>query len=59
MTKQIGDITLKGEEEALYTSESRSNNRSSTICGYNGDKRKSHQGTAQPGRIKRMTTKVL
>ena len=38
---------MKGEEEALYTSESRSNNRSSTKRGYNGDKRRSHQGTAQ------------
>ena len=38
---------MKGEEETLYTSESRSNNKSSTKRGYNGDKRRSHQGTAQ------------
>ena len=50
MAKQMGGFTLKGEEEALYTSESRSNNRPSTKRGYNGDKRRSHQGTAQPGR---------
>ena len=50
MTKQIEGITLKGEEETLYTSESWSNNRSSTKRGYNGDKRRSHQGTVQPGR---------
>ena len=46
MAKQMGGITLKGEEEALYTSESWSNNRLSTKRGYNGDKR-SHQGTSQ------------
>ena len=39
MAKQMGGITLKGEQEALYTSESRSNNKSSTKRGYNGDKR--------------------
>ena len=49
MAKQMGGI-LKGEEEALYTNKSRSNNRPSTKRGYNGDKRRSHQGTAQPGR---------
>ena len=54
MAKQIGDITLKGEEEALYTSESRSNNRPSTKRGYNGDKRRSHQGIAQPGRTQKI-----
>ena len=47
MTKQMGGITLKDEEEALYTSESRSINKPSTKRGYkNGDKGKSHQGTA-------------
>ena len=53
MAKQMGGITLKGEEEALYTSESRSNNRSSTKRGYNGDKRRSHQGTTQPERAQK------
>ena len=42
-----------GEEEALYTSENRSNNRSSTKRGYNDDKRRSHQGTVQPGRAQK------
>ena len=50
MAKQMGGITLKGNEEALYTSESRSNNRRSTKPGYNGDKRRSQQGTVQPWR---------
>ena len=50
MAKKIGGITLKGEEGVLYTSESRSNNRSSTKRGYNGDKRRSHHETVQPGR---------
>ena len=53
MTKQIGGITLKGEKEALYTSKSWSNNRSSTKRGYNGDKRRTHQGTAQLGRAQK------
>ena len=53
MAKQMRGITLKGEEEALYTSESRSNNRLSTKRGYNGDKRRSHQGTTQPGRTQK------
>ena len=54
MAKQMGGITLQGEEEVLYTSESRSNNKSSTKRGYkNGDKRKSHQGNAQPGRAQK------
>ena len=53
MAKQMGGITLKGEEEALYTSESRSNNRPSTKREYNGDKRRSHQGTAQPVRTQK------
>ena len=46
----MGGITLKSDEEALCTSESRSNNKSSNKRGYkNGDKRRSHQGTAQLG----------
>ena len=50
MTKQMRDITFK-EEEALYTSESWSNKKSSTKRGYkNGDKRRSHEGTAQSER---------
>ena len=49
----MGGITLKDEEEALYTSQSQSNNRPSTKRGYNGDKRRSHQGTAQPGRTQK------
>ena len=54
MAKQIGGITWKGEEEALYTSESRSNNRPSTKRGYkNGDKGRSRQGAAQPGRTQK------
>ena len=54
MAKQTGDITLKGEEKTLYTSESRGNNKSSTKRGYkNGDKRRSHQGTAQPKRAQK------
>ena len=36
LTKQMGDITLK-EEEALYTSESWSNKKSSTKRGYKND----------------------
>ena len=51
MAKQMGGITLKGEEEALYTRESRNNKKSSTKRGYkNGDKRRSHEGTAQSER---------
>ena len=51
MVKQIGGITLKGEEEALYTSKSRSNNKSPIKYGYkNGDKERSHQENAQPSR---------
>ena len=54
MAKQIGGITWKGEEEALYTSESRSNYRPSTKRGYkNGDKGRSRQGAAQPGRTQK------
>ena len=53
MTKQMGEITLKGEEEALYTSESQSNNRSSTKHECNGDKKRNYQGTAQPGRAQK------
>ena len=58
MAKQMGDITLKGEEEALYTSECRSNPMPSTRRGYkNGDKGRSHQGTAQPGRAQKNDNK--
>ena len=47
----MGGITLKGEEEALYTSESQSNNKLATKCEYKyGDKERSHQGIAQPER---------
>ena len=53
MAKQMGGITLKSEEEALYTTKSRSKSRSSTKRGYNGDKRRSHQGTAQPERAQK------
>ena len=54
----MGGITLKGEEEALYTSESRGNNKSSTKRGYKkGDKRSSHQGTAQPERAQKNDNK--
>jgi len=54
MAKQMGGITLKGEEEALYTSESRGNDKPSSKRGYkNGDKRRSHQGTAQPERAQK------
>ena len=51
MTKKMGDITLKGEKEALYTNESQSNNK---LHGYkNGDKDKSHQGITQLRRVKK------
>jgi len=54
MAKQTGGITLKGEEKTLYTSENKGNNKSSTKPGYkNGDKRRSHQGTAQPKRAQK------
>ena len=46
MAKQMGGITLPGEEGALYTSEGQSTNKSSTKHGYkNGDRRRSYQGT--------------
>ena len=60
MAKQMGDITLKGEEEALYTSESQSNNKPSTKHGYkNGDKRKGHQGNTYLREFRKMTIRVL
>ena len=58
MTEQMDDITLKDEEEALYTSESQSNNKPSTKRGYkNGDKGRSQQGTAQPRRVQKNDNK--
>ena len=58
MTKQMGGITSKGEEEAVYTSESRSNNKPSTKRVYkNSDKRRSHQETAQPERAQKNDNK--
>ncbi|KAL7586905.1 hypothetical protein Lser_V15G39190 [Lactuca serriola] len=51
MAKQMGGITLKSEEEALYTSKSRRNFKSPSKEGYkNADKGKSQQGTSQPWR---------
>ena len=51
MAKQMRRITLKGEEEALYINESRSNNKLSTKREYkNGDKWRNNQGTAQLGK---------
>ena len=59
MAKQMGGITLKDEEETLYTNENRSNNKLSTKCGYeSGDKGRSHQGTAQLGELKKTITRV-
>ena len=56
----MGGITLKGEKEVFYTSESRSNNKSSTKNRYkNADKRQSHPETANPRELGKMTTKVL
>ena len=59
MATQVG-ITLEGEGKALYTSESRSNNKPSTKRGYkNSDKGRSHQGTAQPEKAKKNDIRVL
>lgn len=46
MAKQMGGVSLKGEEEALYTSKSRGTFKRYTGCGSkkDGDKVKSHQG---------------
>ena len=57
MVKQMSGITFK-EEEALYTSESRSNKKSSTKRRYkNDEKARSHQGTAQPERAQKNDNK--
>ena len=53
----MGGITLKSEE-ALYTNESRSNNKPSTKREYkNGDNERIHQGTAQPWRAQKNDNK--
>ena len=44
LNKQIEGITLESEEEALYASKSRNNNKSSTKVGYKiDDKGRSYQ----------------
>lgn len=48
MARQMGGLTLKGEEEALYTSKSRGNFKSSTKGEHkNADKGRNQQGTTQ------------
>ncbi|KAI3448734.1 hypothetical protein Pfo_005399, partial [Paulownia fortunei] len=53
MTKQMGGVSLKGEEEALYTNKSKGNFKRHTSSGYkkDGDKVKIHQGKggSRPG----------
>ncbi|KAI3509833.1 hypothetical protein L1887_25356 [Cichorium endivia] len=54
MAKQMGNITLKSEDEALYTSKSRRNFKPIAKGGYkNIDKEKCHQGTTQPWRTQK------
>nr|KAJ0222692.1 hypothetical protein LSAT_V11C200067230 [Lactuca sativa] len=51
MSKQMGGITLKSEEEALYTSKSQGNFKPPFKEGYkNADKGKNQQVTPQPWR---------
>ncbi|GFZ08250.1 hypothetical protein Acr_20g0000580 [Actinidia rufa] len=53
MAKQMGGVSLKGEEEALYTSKTRGTFKRYTSSGSkkDGDKVKSHQGKggSRPG----------
>ncbi|KAJ9565416.1 hypothetical protein OSB04_001382 [Centaurea solstitialis] len=54
MAKQMSGITLKSEEEALYTSKSWSNSKPAAKGVYkNSDKAKCHQGTTQPWRAQK------
>ncbi|XP_023763067.2 retrovirus-related Pol polyprotein from transposon TNT 1-94 [Lactuca sativa] len=58
MAKQMGGITLKSEEEALYTSKSRRNFKPPSKEGYkNADKGKSQPGTSQPWRSQKTDNK--
>ncbi|KAI3500109.1 hypothetical protein L1887_35925 [Cichorium endivia] len=54
MANQMGNITLKSEDEALYTSKSRRNFKPIAKGGYkNTDKEKCHQRTTQPWRTQK------
>nr|KAJ0192430.1 hypothetical protein LSAT_V11C800427740 [Lactuca sativa] len=58
MAKQMGGITLKSEEEALYTSKSRRNFKPPSKEAYkNADKGKSQPGTSQPWRSQKIDNK--
>nr|KAJ0188621.1 hypothetical protein LSAT_V11C900471890 [Lactuca sativa] len=60
MAKQIEGITLKNEEDELYTSKSQRNFKPPAKVGYkNAEKRKSQQGTSQPWISQRLTIRVL
>ncbi|GMY29760.1 putative disease resistance protein, partial [Fagus crenata] len=55
MAKQMGGVSLKGEEEALYTSKTRGTfkRNTSSESKKDGDKVKSHQGNGgfHPGGV--------
>nr|KAJ0216063.1 hypothetical protein LSAT_V11C300119470 [Lactuca sativa] len=58
MAKKMGGITLKSEEEALYTSKIQRNFQPPSKEGYkNADKWKSQQGTSQPWRSQKTDKK--
>nr|KAJ0227795.1 hypothetical protein LSAT_V11C100019700 [Lactuca sativa] len=58
MAKQMGGITLKSEEEALYTSKNQRNFKPPFKEGYeNADKGKSQPGTSQPWRSQKTDNK--
>nr|KAJ0206902.1 hypothetical protein LSAT_V11C500256870 [Lactuca sativa] len=58
MAKKMGGITLKSEEEALYTSKSRRNFKPPSKEAYkNADKGKSQLGTSQPWRSQKIDNK--
>lgn len=58
IAKQMGGVTLKKEDEALYASKNRINFKPPAKGGYkNGDKGNSHQGTTQSWRAQKNINK--